>query len=427
MEGMELMRITQAIVVAILKVVGFLRRQQRDWKVTVVRSSVARFVYQMVIPYQSIYTIALGATATQLGIVNTAGMGIAGLFSPLAGWLIDRIGTKTIYLIGIGLLVISDLTYGLAQGWGIIIIAMVAYWLGFTTSIHSCSTVCGNSLANEDRATGMSFCETLAAGLLGMAAPIFGAFLVTSFGGVNVSGIRPLFFVSFAGSISTFFLILTQLSNRRWAATGEFRINFFRDLSRVFRQGHNLKRWLVITSISSLPVGMVLPFSQVFAHEVKGADQYILGAMVTGFALTPLVLGIPLGRLADKIGRKKVLYLIAPLFWASNLMLIWAPSAAFLIAAGVLQGFYFICATITGAVSVELVSPEQMGRWLGIIRFFRMLLGAGSAFIAGAIWDNIGPQYVFLAFIGLDLFIRIPFLIGMPETLGLRMRTEQRE
>jgi MFS family permease len=427
MEGMELMRITQAIVVAILKVVGFLRRQQRDWKVTVVRSSVARFVYQMVIPYQSIYTIALGATATQLGIVNTAGMGIAGLFSPLAGWLIDRIGTKTIYLIGIGLLVISDLTYGLAQGWGIIIIAMVAYWLGFTTSIHSCSTVCGNSLANEDRATGMSFCETLAAGLLGMAAPIFGAFLVTSFGGVNVSGIRPLFFVSFAGSISTFFLILTQLSNRRWAATGEIRLNFFRDLSRVFRQGHNLKRWLVITSISSLPVGMVLPFSQVFAHEVKGADQYILGAMVTGFALTPLVLGIPLGRLADKIGRKKVLYLIAPLFWASNLMLIWAPSAAFLIAAGVLQGFYFICATITGAVSVELVSPEQMGRWLGIIRFFRMLLGAGSAFIAGAIWDNIGPQYVFLAFIGLDLFIRIPFLIGMPETLGLRMRTEQRE
>ncbi len=411
---------------AISKVVGFLRRQQRDWKVTVVRSSVARFVYQMVFPYQSIYTIALGATATQLGIVNTAGMGIAGLFSPLAGWLIDRIGTKTIYLIGIGLLVMSDLIYGLAQSWGIIIIAMMAYWLGFATSIHSCSTVCGNALSNEDRATGMSFCETLAAGVLGMAAPIFGAFLVTSFGGVNVSGIRPLFFVSFLGSIATFFLILTQLSNRRWAITGEDRPNFFRDLSQVFKQGHDLKRWLVIHSISSLPLGMVLPFSQVFAHEVKGADQYVLGAMVTGFALTPLVLGIPLGRLADKIGRKKVLYLIAPLFWASNLMLIWAPSPAFLIAAGVLQGFFFICATITGAVSVELVSPEQMGRWLGIIRFFRMLLGAGSAFIAGAIWDNIGPQYVFLAFIGLDLFIRIPFLIGMPETLGLRTITEPR-
>jgi MFS family permease len=424
---MELRRTSQDMAGAILRVVGFLTRQQHDWKITVVRSSVARFIYQMVFPYQSIYTVGLGATATQLGIVNTAGMGIAGLFSPLTGWLIDKIGTKMIYLIGIGGLIISYLTYGLAQSWEIIIIAMVAYWLGFTTSMHSCATVCGNSLMNEDRATGMSFCETLAAGLLGMAAPIFGAFLVTRFGGVNVSGIRPLFFIGFVGTIATFLLILTELSNRKWTSTDEVRLNFFKAVSQTFKQGHNLKRWLVIHSVSSLPLGMVLPFSQVFAHEVKGADQYILGAMVTGFSLTPLVLGIPLGRLADKIGRKKVLYLIAPLFWASNLLLIWAPTPVFLIPAGVLQGFFFICTVISGAMSFELVSPEQMGRWLGIIRFFRMLLGAGSAFIAGAIWDNIGPQYVFLTFIGIDLFIRIPFLVGMPETLGFRMRAERRK
>ncbi len=144
-------------------------------------------------------------------------------------------------------------------------------------------------------------------------------------------------------------------------------------------------------------------------------------------AVTPLVLGVPLGRLADKIGRKKVLYLTIPLFWASNLMLIWAPSTGFLIAAGVLQGFFFICSIIMGAMTFELVPPEQMGRWMGIVRFFRMLLAAGAAYLAGAIWDSIGPQYVFLAVIGFDLLIRIPLLIGMPETLGLPMRTEQRE
>ena len=66
---------------------------------------------------------------------------------------------------------------------------------------HCCSVVCGNSLANEGRATSMSFCETLAAGLLGILGPILGAFFVTMFGGVNVSGIRPLFFISLAGDI----------------------------------------------------------------------------------------------------------------------------------------------------------------------------------------------------------------------------------
>jgi MFS family permease len=297
---------------------------------------------------------------------------------------------------------------------------MIAYWLGFNMSGHSCSVVCGNSLANEDRATGMSFCETLAAGLLGIIGPLLGAFLVGRFGGVNVNGIRPLFFISLAGAVISFLLVYTQLSNRKWGYQNEEANKFIAGLLELFKHGRALKRMLVITSLTYLPMGMVLPFSQVFAHEVKGADQYILGAMVAGFALSPLLAGIPLGRLADRIGRKKVLYLAAPLFWASNIMLIWAPNHIFLVVAGVLQGFIFINMVLAGAMAFELVPAEYMGRWVGFIRFFRMLLAAGSAFLAGFIWDRLGPQYVFLLVIGLDVFVRIPLLIGMPETLKLK-------
>ena len=421
------MRVAEKTFGAISKGVGFLRRQQRDWKVTVVRSSLSMFFYQMVFPYVSVYTMALGATGTQLGIINSVGMGISGLVSPFMGWLVDRSGVKRIYLIGIGLLTVSYLTYGVAQSWTIIIIAMVAYWLGTTVSIHGCAVICGNSLANEDRVTGMSLCETFAAGILGLIAPMLGALLVTTFGGVNVSGIRPLFFVSLVGIIATFFLILTQLSNRRWGKLGESSSNFFKDLSQVFKQGHNLKRWLVITCVGNLPFFMLLPFVHPFAHEVKGADQYILGAMVTAYAVVPLVLGIPLGRLADKIGRKKVIYLTMPLVWAFSLMLIWAPSPGFLIGAGVLQGFIMVGMVVMGAMTFELVPADQMGRWMGIVRFFRLLLAAGAVYLAGVVWDNIGPQYLFLSVIAFDLLIRIPLLIGMPETLGLRAGAEQSE
>jgi len=407
--------------VAITKVADFFRRQQRDWYVVVTRSSLDRFVYQMVFPYLSIYTVALGASATQLGVVNSLGMGIASVFSLLSGWLIDRIGTKKIYLTGITLLAISYLTYALAPNWVVIIIAMMAYWLGFTTSGHSCATVCANSLANQDRATGMSLCETFAAGLLGVAGPMMGALLVTQFGGVNVRGIKPLFFIGLAITVVTFLLIYTQLSDRRWTIPSVTKTSLFKDLSQVFKEGRHLRRWLIISSVTYLPLGMVLPFCQLYAHEFKGADQYILGYMVTGYALTPLVFGLPFGRLADEIGRKKVLYLIAPLFWASNLTLIWAPGPGFLIAAGILQGFYFVSITVTGAMTFELVPAAQMGRWLGIIRFARLLLSAGSAYAGGIIWDHLGPQYVFLTIIGLDLFIRIPLLKGMPETLNLRI------
>jgi MFS family permease len=397
--------------------IAFLKRQQRDWKVTVVRTSLDKFAYQMVFPYLSVYIVALGATGTQLGIVNSIGMIVAGLCGPLAGGLIDRTGPKKIYLIGIGCLALSYLTYSVAQSWELTILAMIGYWLGFATSVHSCATICGNCLVNRDRATGMLICETVAAGLLGVAGPMLATWLVALYDRATVGGIRPLFVSGFLITIATFVIVLTQLSDRTWAKAGASQPHVFRDIAAVLRGGKSLKRWVAISAITQLPLGMVFPYTQVFAHAIKGANEFILGAMVTGSALASIVCAIPLGRLADRIGRKRVLYLTIPLFWLSNLLLVVAPSSGFLLVAGLLQGFFFIGGPIASAIERELVPSEQMGRWLGINRFFRMMLSAVLALTAGIIWDKLGPQYIFLAFVGIDLLIRMPLLISIPETL----------
>ena len=396
---------------------AFLKRQHRDWKITVLRTSLDKLAYQMVFPYLSIYIVALGATGTQLGMVNSIGMIIAGLCGPFTGWFIDRIGPKRIYLIGIGFMAVSYLTYGLAQSWEVTVVAMIGYWLGFSTSNHSCSTICGNCLVNRDRATGMLICETVAAGFLGMAGPMLAAWLVTLYGGVNTAGIRPLFFSGLLITSVTFVFILTQLSEQKWVKAGSQRPHLIRDISQVLKGGRHLKKWLVISAVSQLPLGLVFPFTQVFAYQIKGANEFILGAMVTGSALASIIFAVPLGRLADRIGRKRVLYITIPLFWVANLMLILAPSPALLVVAGILQGFYFIGAPVVAAIERELVPPEQMGRWVGINRFFKMILSAILALSAGVIWDRIGPQYIFILFVAIDLLIRMPLLIGIPETL----------
>jgi len=56
------------------KATAFIGRQQKDWKITVIRTSLDRLAYQTIFPYLSIYIIALGASATQLGLVNSIGM-----------------------------------------------------------------------------------------------------------------------------------------------------------------------------------------------------------------------------------------------------------------------------------------------------------------------------------------------------------------
>jgi MFS family permease len=402
----------------------FLENQERDWKITVIRTSFDKLAYQMVFPYLSIYIVALGATVTQLGIVNSLGMIAAGIIGPFTGWLIDRTGPKRIYLVGIGLLAVSYFTYAVAHSWLITILAMAAYWMGSSVSLHSCSTVCGNCLVNEDRATGMMICETVAAGLLGMVGPMIGAWLVTLFGGASVKGIRPLFFFGLLITLGTFILIWIQLSDKKWRVKNLIEPNIFHDILQVLREGNHLKRWLVISSVTHFPMAMVFPFSQVFAYEIKGADPLILGAMVTASAVASIALAVPLGRLADRVGRKKVLYGTIPLFWLSNLLLVWAPNWIFLILAGMLQGFYFLGGPIAAAMERELVPADQMGRWLGIARFFRMILSAWMVFLSGLIWDRIGPQYVFWAFVVLDLVLRAPLLLSMPETLSLKLKSQ---
>jgi MFS family permease len=123
----------------------------------------------------------------------------------------------------------------------------------------------------------------------------------------------------------------------------------FRD--RVVLEGRYLKRWLVIAAVGQLPMGMVLAFSAVYAHEVKGADALVLGLMTTSAAVVSIVLAVPMGRMADRIGRKRVLYLTIPLFCLSCLVLVWAPGPLALIAAGALQSFYFIGGPIAAAMS----------------------------------------------------------------------------
>lgn len=409
------MKVLETKIVKKVKILEFLRELPKDWIVTASRTSLYRFFYQMVLPYISIYTISLGAHGSELGLVNSIGMAAAAVLSLFSGHLMDRIGPKKIYLAGILLLCLSWLVYGVAGSWPVIILAMIMYYIGYKTSIHSCACICANCLTSANRATAMSLCETLATGLLGIVGPMLGAFIVGRSGGITVRGIRPLFFICLAGNILSFFLVFHKLSDRQWCSAEAARApTGTLNIGEIFKHGKYLKRFIFVSVVTQLPEGMIIPFTQPFA-ALRGANELVLGAMVTGFAITPLVMGIPIGRLADRIGRKRMLFLVAPVFWLSCLLLITAKSDAMFIVAGILQGAFYISGVLTSALQFELVEPEYMGRWIGILFFFQMLSQAVITLFAGIIWDRLGPQYVFLIPIVLDIFVRIPLLAGIRE------------
>jgi MFS family permease len=165
---------------------------------------------------------------------------------------------------------------------------------------------------------------------------------------------------------------------------------------------------------------------QLYAHQVKGADQYLLGAMATATVVARVAFGIPLGRLADRIGRKRVIYILTPLWYASNILLVLAPNAVTLVLSAALQVFYSLSSGVAGAMTLELVPLEEQGKWSGVLGLFTGLLAMPAPILGGFIWRELGPIYVFLIPVAFDLLIRVPLLATVSETLmdGARDKVE---
>ena len=398
---------------------GFIGRQKHNYRVAVARSATSSFLTNLTAQYDSIYTVALGADSVELGTINSIGNGIGALISTPVGWLVDRYGLKRFYLLGVGLLAGGALIYALAPSWQAIIAATILLSISMRLIGMGCSVICADSVRNEDRATAQNLCVTLAS-LLSMIAPLVAASLVTAFGGMTAEGIRPLYYIRFVGYGLIFLFVAVQLREPRRMRMAEIRADpgFIGDFKQLFEGGSPLGSWIVISSLTLLPMAMTSPFLQLFAHQVKGADQYLLGSMTTAAILTRLLFGIPLGRLADRMGRKKVIYLLTPLWYASNLLLIFSFNSATLILAGAMQTFYAISSGITGAMTLELVPVEQMGRWSGLLGLFRGLVTIPAPILGGLIWEGLGPAYVFIIPVAVDLLLKIPLLTTIPETLG---------
>jgi MFS family permease len=147
--------------------------------------------------------------------------------------------------------------------------------------------------------------------------------------------------------------------------------------------------------------------------------------MASATVVTQLVFGIPVGRLADRFGRKRVIYSLTPLWYASNLFLAFSPGTIGLVLSAALLAFYTISAGATRAMTLELLPLEQQGRWGGVLGLFAGLVTIPAPIIGGFIWRELGPMYVFIIPIVFDLLTRVPLLTTVPETLGTEQSIQE--
>jgi len=394
----------------------FLSRQSHNYWMMVVRSGGAMFLFNLTGNYSSIYTKALGADNIMIGYLSSVSSFISMIISMPVGWVTDNYNLKKVMGAGMFLHILMIGLYAFAQDWRWILLAMVVNPFTMSLMFRSQQVIIVNGLKPEDRASGMGF-RMIIAQILGLLSPIPAALLVDRFGGLNVDGIRPLFIMRLAGMICVYGYVYLKLTDVLPQSRKNSEVGFLGDMAEVMKGGGKLKAMIVVGALGALVWSTMENFVFLYAAEVKGADELVLGLMTTVSTMAAIIFSVPMNRLADTRGRKFAFTSVRPALWLSFAIVVFADNPYWLLPAWFLRGLA-LSSSAYETLMMELVPPEQRGRWLGISNTFSALVRVGAPILGGYLYDSSYPALIFVIPLVVDMFFRIPILHFMvPETL----------
>jgi MFS family permease len=398
------------------KLRGFFSRQSKNYNVLLVRGVGAQFFQQLVMNFNNLYIVELGASAFQLSTVRAVGSAVNAAISLPVGWLSDVYSIKKIMTLGMIVQILSVAFYAFALDWRWIIVAVVFATLTMTLVFRIENILLANSLADHNRARGYGMRESIMR-VFSVFAPTIGGLLVHLFGGISVDGIRPLYYVQLAGfSVVSLFVILKleDIDADRSVRPS----NFMDEYREMFGSEQRLKLFAVLQSMGSITWGLSMPFPFVYAADFKGADAITIGYMGTCFGVIAMILAIPMGMWADKRGRKFTIFLTRPFFYASYILLVLAPPGAswVLLLAWSCRGV-MMSSRSWMTMSMEMVPQRYRGRWTGFLSLLSNAIRVPAMLIGGYLYESGNPEIVFIIPVLVDLCVRMPLLTRIPETL----------
>lgn len=381
--------------------------------------------------YQQLYITALGANPIELGSLSSIGSMVSSLISVPMGWIVDRYGAKKVIALGLALSIIVAGIYSFAGNWWILIPAVILGQIGMMMLMPLADVIFVGTSKPEQRATAMGFSRTIM-GLPSIFAPTIAAVIVASSGAISARGIRPLYYIQLVFSIVVFLFVVFKLPtspnvvDRKRDELGSKETGLIQDFRDLFKGEKWLKRWIILMIIRNFGQRIAMPFIPLWMVNIKGADPYILGIVGTLGALVGVLLQIPVGKLSDNIGRKKVYFLLRPLSYLGTFLLILTPGPNYLIlvgllGAGMMGGIGGVSFTTFITMHYEMVPKEKMGRWYGINGILQ-IISFPAALLGGFMWQQGFMIEVLLFPLVLEALFVIPILITVPDTHGRNTR-----
>ena len=331
------------------------------------------------------YLEALGASTPIIGLFGTAEDFFDAVYQYPGGWIADHLGRRRGFLIFIALSSAGYVVYLFSPWWPLLFAALALVMAWQSMASPAIFAVIGDSLPRERRAMGFTL-QSILKRLPIVIAPIVGGILIAALGVVSGVHIGLVITLVLAG-VTVLLILKLNLTVAPPETT---------NMRGVWRSFHSaLKQLLVSDIIIRTCEGMTGVLTILYVTNVAGFSVARYGTLIAIQMVTSILVYIPAGKIADRVGRKPFVIATFLSFALFPLAVIAASSFGMLVLAFIMGGLREIGEPARKAMIVDFAQENLRARSVGLYYLVRSLSITPAAAIGGLLWSTT-PQVPFI-------------------------------
>ena len=331
------------------------------------------------------YLEALGAGTAVIGLFGTAQDFFDAIYQYPGGWLADRFGRRRAFVIFVALASAGYVVYLLSPSWPFVFAGLALAMAWQSMASPAIFAIIGDALPRERRAMGFTL-QSILKRVPIVIAPLAGGVLIASLG--VVKGVHVALLITLVLAFVTILLV-----SRIKITLSSFHTSGIVGVWQTFPTV--LKRLLVSDVIIRTCEGMTGVITILYVTNVKQFSITQYGTLIAIQMITSILVYIPAGKIADRLGRKPFVIVTFLSFALFPLAIVTASSFAFIVLAFVIGGLREIGEPARKAMIVDFAQDNVRARSVGLYYLVRSLSITPAAAIGGLLW-TISPQVPFI-------------------------------